>query len=156
MFAACVQTVYRKIVLTLETIPDVLILGAGPAALTLASSCLKRGLVVQGVAPDPAALWEPRYGAWVDELHPDFQPAVAHTWTRAAVYTPDAYGLERPYAWLSTPRLQEGLRTRCAGAEWIRGRATAVTHTDTGSTVRLHSGRLLRARVVVDLSLIHI
>ena len=150
MFATRVQTVYTKIVLDFAPIPDVLVLGAGPAALTLAASCSSRGLITQGVAPDPGKPWTPRYGAWRDELPDLFSDAVAHTWAAAAVHTPEKRRLDRPYVCLSTPRLQGILDKRCAGMHWVDGFAEGLSHEEEATTVLLRSGQRLRARVVVD------
>ena len=150
MFATRVQTVYTKIVLDFAPIPDVLVLGAGPAALTLAAECSSRGLITQGIAPDPGAPWSPRYGAWRDELPAVFSDAVAHSWSAAAVHTPEKRRLDRPYVCLSTPALQQILDKRCAGMHWVDGFAEGLSHEADATTVRLRSGQRLRARVVVD------
>ncbi|MEB3319071.1 MAG: lycopene cyclase family protein, partial [Cyanobacteriota bacterium] len=48
---------------------EVLVIGAGPAALCIAGSLAERGIAVQGLAPeDPAAPWPNTYGIWGPEV----------------------------------------------------------------------------------------
>ncbi len=137
-----------------QTLPDIMIVGAGPAARFLAAACVGKGLKVEGVAPEPGAEWLPRYGAWTDEL--DALPGdvlediTEHSWAGATVYTLDRVALDRAYTALSTPRLQEWLTGQCTGVRWHRGCAVHVQHEDDRSTVALQDGTSLSARLVVD------
>ncbi|MFT5683524.1 MAG: lycopene beta-cyclase [Myxococcota bacterium] len=145
---------YIKKVRITPPIPDVLILGAGPAALFLAAACQESGLEVQGIAPDFNALWAPRYGAWRDEL--GAIPAgildniSAHTWAGATVFALERHDLIRPYIALSTPRLQSWLTARCNGIRWTKGSAASIAHSPLVSTVTLRSGATLSGRIIVD------
>ena len=48
---------------------DVLVIGSGPAGLSLATALEQRGLKVEGLsANDPAKPWPNTYGIWADEL----------------------------------------------------------------------------------------
>ena len=48
---------------------DVLVMGGGPAALCIASELHGRGVLVEGIAPNPVdAPWPNTYGIWVKEL----------------------------------------------------------------------------------------
>ena len=49
---------------------DVVVAGAGPAGLSLASACAERGLKTLCIAPDVAKRWENNFGTWVDEVSP--------------------------------------------------------------------------------------
>ena len=81
---------------------DVLVLGAGPAALCIAAALCDRGVVVQGLAPeDPAAPWPNTYGIWgpeVDEL--GLQPLLGHRWHDTRSYFGDR---------LATPAMAHGI-----------------------------------------------
>ena len=132
------------------SIPDVLVVGAGPAATSIAAACADRGLSVSGVAPHIEAAWKPIYGAWIDELIELPESIIAHTWAAASVHTPTHRRLERPYTRLSTPALQSWLLSRCGAIPWHRGSAAHLTHADTHSTLTLRSGQSLRGRVVID------
>lgn len=135
---------------------DVLVLGAGPAALHLAAETAERGARVGVLAPDPSARWVQNYGAWADELDAHGVPrrAVEATWRSALVQTRGvpSRDLDRRYARLHTARFQDGAlaRLRSAGVGLWAGRASAVTHEPDGSTVHLADGSSMRAAVVVD------
>lgn len=135
---------------------DVLVLGAGPAAVHLAAEAAEKGVQVQIVAPDPRARWEQNYGAWADELDAHGVPrrAVEATWRSAMVHTPGVpvRDLDRRYARLHTARFQDGAVARLsrAGVALHAGRAESVTHEAGASTAHLADGSRLRASVIVD------
>ncbi|MDG1479192.1 MAG: lycopene cyclase family protein [Myxococcota bacterium] len=137
-----------------QSLPDILIVGAGPAARFLAAACIGKGLKVEGVAVEPDCSWLPRYGAWTDELtalpSAVVEDITAHSWAGATVYTLEKLSLDRAYVALSTPRLQGWLTAQCMGMRWHRGCAVHVQHEDDHSTVMLQDGTALSARVVVD------
>lgn len=135
---------------------DVLVLGAGPAAVHVAAEAAEKGVQAALVAPDPRGRWVANYGAWADELDAYGVPrrAIEATWASALVHTrgvPER-DLGRRYARLHTARFQDGAlaRAEAAGVRLLTGRATAVSHDAEGSTVRLAGGDTLRASVVVD------
>ncbi|MEC7949069.1 MAG: lycopene cyclase family protein [Myxococcota bacterium] len=135
---------------------DILVLGAGPAALHLAGRAAEKGVQIGLVAPNPRARWVQNFGAWSDELDTYGVPrrAVEATWRSALVHTrgvPER-DLDRRYARLHTARFQAGALERLdAAGAWLRsGRATAVTHDADGSVAHLADGSAVRASVVVD------
>ncbi|MBM5820261.1 MAG: lycopene cyclase family protein [Cyanobacteria bacterium K_DeepCast_150m_m2_101] len=140
---------------------DVLVLGAGPAALCIAAALCERGVAVQGLAPeDPAAPWPNTYGIWgpeVDEL--GLQHLLGHRWHDTRSYFGDlvdtpavAHGID--YGLFDTTALQQHWRIPCqdAGASWYRGRAAAIEHNVDGSVVITEAGERLRTRLVIDAS----
>lgn len=133
---------------------DVLILGAGPAALALSAHAARAGLSVRVIAPDPDAAWVQCFGAWEDEIAPLGPLPVAQRWAAPTVFTPvqGERVLGRRYARLDTPALQARLRDEAgsAGVRFERGRAAAIAHELLGSEVRTSDGRTLRGRIVVD------
>jgi len=132
---------------------DVIIAGAGPAALLLAHACRGRGLDVAVVAPDLDTPWTARYAVWQDEwtalgLGQDF----AGAWPRALVRL-DAHRshlLQRPYATLDNPALQRRLLARLPEARRVIGHVSAVRHHHDRSTVQTVEGAELHGRLVVD------
>ncbi|GGM62705.1 putative carotenoid cyclase [Longimycelium tulufanense] len=126
---------------------DVLVVGAGPAGTALAGACARRGLRTALLAPAPDRPWRATYAAWRHELPPLPAEAIAARASRA-------------YAIAAGPHLlpeyvvfdNDALRVHLARSEVAvhRGRAVAVTHSPTDSTVHLADGRHLVAAVVVD------
>ena len=140
---------------------DVVVLGAGPAALCIAAALCERGVAVQGLAPeDPAAPWPNTYGIWgpeVDEL--GLQQLLGHRWHDTRSYFGDrlstpavAHGID--YGLFDKTALQQHWWQPClsAGMPWTRGRAVAIEHDAEGSVVITEAGERLRARLVIDAS----
>ena len=55
-----------------------IVIGSGPAALSVAVSLVERDVAVSVVAPDPFAVWVPNYGGWADQFPPDFAQNFFH------------------------------------------------------------------------------
>ena len=140
---------------------DVVVLGAGPAALCIAAPLCERGVAVQGLAPeDPAAPWPNTYGIWgpeVDEL--GLQQLLGHRWHDTRSYFGDrlatpavAHGID--YGLFDKTALQQHWWQPylSAGMSWTRGRAVAIEHDAEGSVVITEAGERLRARLVIDAS----
>ncbi|MEL6342613.1 MAG: lycopene cyclase family protein [Myxococcota bacterium] len=132
---------------------DILIIGSGPAALTLAAACGEHGLSVCVVAPDPDARWKQNFGTWEDELHgSEFETCVDRTWSNPLAYTPKRQDLRRSYARINTPKLQDMVHAKvdAVGVRLRRGTVRSVDHMSTHSVVALTKGDNLCARIVVD------
>jgi len=140
---------------------DVLVLGAGPAALCIAAALCERGVAVQGLAPDdPAAPWANTYGIWgpeVDEL--GLQQLLGHRWHDTRSYFGDqlatgamVHGID--YGLFDKTALQQHWWRPCqnGGVRWHQGRAVAIEHESAGSVVITEAGEHLRARLVIDAS----
>ena len=140
---------------------DVLVLGAGPAALCIAAALCDRGVTVQGLAPeDPAAPWPNTYGIWgpeVDEL--GLQQLLGHRWHDTRSYFGDrlttpavAHGID--YGLFDKTALQQHWWQSCQSADmrWTRGRAVVIEHDAEVSVVVTEAGERLPARLVIDAS----
>jgi lycopene beta-cyclase len=136
---------------------DILVVGAGPAALAIAAALCDQGLRVAGLAPDaPEAPWRQTYGIWRDEAAAlGLAHTLAHAWEDSSVYTSlGQLPLGRTYALFENRRLQAHLLGRCqrAGMRWQRGAAAAASHDSHGSTVTSATGDEHAARLVIDAS----
>ena len=155
---------------------DVLVVGAGPAALAIAAALLEQGLTVEALAAaDPEAPWANTYGIWGPEVDAQgLEALLGHRWsdTRsdfgaalnpAAVENgavapgsgdPGAVAHAVDYGLFDKTRLQQHWLDQCraGGLRWHRGLAAAIRHGALQSTVTTHEGLELSARLVVDAS----
>lgn len=140
---------------------DVLVVGAGPAALCLAADLGDRGLAVQAVAPaDPLTPWVNTFGIWCDEVEAlGLASLLSHRWENTVSHfgagdenPPVHHG--RAYGLFDKAALQRHWLERCqrSGVVWHRGSAAAVNHAPAGSSVTTQEGAVLTARLVVDAS----
>ena len=67
---------------------DVLVIGGGPAALCIASELHRRGVMVEGIAPNPVeAPWPNTYGIWAKELEPlGLEDLLEHRWSNTVSF----------------------------------------------------------------------
>lgn len=91
---------------------DVLVRGAGPAGLALASALVERGADVLVVTEAPDAPWVPTYAGWAHEL-----PSAWPAWAEASWSAPEVrleedrvHRLDRTYVRLDRAKLQARLR----------------------------------------------
>lgn len=138
-------------------IADVLVIGAGPAALAIASELISRGLEVHGLSThDPAEPWQNTYGIWgreVDRL--GLGRLLCHRWSDSLSYFNDhplRHGLD--YGLFDRTKLQSHWLAICAagGMVWHQGQAIALDHGVQVSTLATACGQQLQARLVVDAS----
>ncbi|MFM8604222.1 MAG: lycopene beta cyclase [Cyanobium sp.] len=142
---------------------DALVIGAGPAALAIATALCDQGLAVAALAPaDPAAPWANTYGIWADEVEAlGLEHLLAHRWSDTVSYFgPGGPGGSEPlrhgrdYGLFDKGALQRHWLERLerAGLRWHRGQATAIEHDADRSLVRTAAGERLAAALVVDAS----
>ena len=140
---------------------EVLVLGAGPAALCISAALAERGVAVAGLAPDdPAEPWANTYGIWGPEVDAlGLGHLLGHRWrdTRsdfsdASTAAPVQHGID--YGLFDKTALQQHWWQPCqqAGIQWHRGRAAAIEHNPQGSVVITEAGVRLAARLVIDAS----
>ena len=141
---------------------DVLVLGGGPAALCIASELHQRGVVVEGIAPDPVDVpWPNTYGIWVDELRDlNLQHLTEHRWTDTVSYfaagdatdddQPIVHGID--YGLFDRAALQSHWLQRAPGVIWHRDSAEQVDAGTGHMLVTCASGQVREARLVIDAS----
>lgn len=134
---------------------DALVIGAGPAGLSLAALLATEGLKVQGLAPaDPAAPWPNTYGIWVDELESlGLTALLAHRWKNCVVHVNDrTLPLKREYGLLDKVKLQDYWlgQNHQHQVTWHQGLAADLSHFATYSQVTTQAGQTIQARLVID------
>lgn len=136
---------------------DVLVIGAGPAGLSLAAALGQEGLAVQGLSATEASTpWPNTYGIWVDELDPlGLTHFLKHRWKDCVVHVNHhTLSLNREYGLLDNHQLQRYWldQIRQHQIHWHQGKASHIHHDSTGSTVITDSGQQVQARLVIDAS----
>nr|ATD53291.1 lycopene beta-cyclase [Campylaephora kondoi] len=144
---------------------DVIVVGGGPAGLSLASSLGARGLTTLCADLTLDKPWPNNYGTWVDELDPlGLADCTSHQWRRVAAYVRADGGksaLGRDYARVDRHAMKERFLQRCrqtGNVTIIQAAANSVdTASDSFSTVVLgkladapDETREVRGKVVVD------
>lgn len=146
-----------------EGLADVLVIGAGPAALAIASELAGVGLQVEALsAGDPQATWANTYGIWGEEVEAlGLAHLLSHRWQDTVSYFGaggDADGLPcrhgRDYGLFDKQALQRHWleRAAAAGLLWRRGQASAIHHAADHSWVHTADGQRFSARLVIDAS----
>ena len=140
-----------------KTVFDVLIIGAGPAALIMASALANHGVSLQGLAPTPPETpWTNTYGVWCDELATlGLNDLLGYRWQntvsyfgRAAATAPTHH--HRDYGLFDKHKLQQHFLDQLQTMTWHRGRAASVTHKTDHSCVTTEAGEELKAKLVID------
>lgn len=126
-------------------VPDVAVVGLGPAGRALSHRCQTWGLSVVAIDPSPDQPWSATYGAWEDEL-PSWLPAdtIAARISAPAVRTHTTRHLDRTYCVFDAVLLQSILAI--SNTTIIAGRTAKVGR----STVTMTDGAVVHARRVVD------
>lgn len=136
---------------------DVIVIGAGPAALCIAAELSDRGLTPSLVSPDdPRRPWANTYGIWgpeVDDL--GLSHLLSHRWRDTVSWfgsSPTQHRVD--YGLLDRQALQAHWWDRCLrnGDPWQQGHVLGVRHDAEGSWVMTSDGDVLRGRIVIDAS----
>ena len=133
-----------------HVVVDVAIVGGGPAGLALA-----RALALQGVELVVVAArseWYATYGVWRDDvadcdLGGEVDALVRGAWPTVRVVGKRQHLLQRPYVVFDNARLRSSL---LAGVQVQHDTAVQAEHTTNTTSLRLHSGATITARLVID------
>ncbi|KAL3682046.1 hypothetical protein R1sor_000068 [Riccia sorocarpa] len=131
---------------------DLVVIGCGPAGVSLAAEAAKQGLSVGLVGPDLP--FTNNYGVWEDEFAAlGLENCIEQTWRDSAMYfesdTPLLIG--RAYGRVDRHLLHEELLKRCAdgGVQYLDTEVERISDADeNGSTVMCANGAMIRCRLV--------
>lgn len=145
---------------------DVIVIGGGPAGLSLSSGLGSRGVRVLCADVSLDKPWPNNYGTWVDELQPlGLSDCTSHVWPRAAAYVrSDAAKshLDRAYARVDRHAMKDRFLDRCRESGNVTVVKAAASDVDVASSleetfVTLNvlgeagpEARLISGKVVVD------
>ena len=141
---------------------DILILGSGPAALSLASELAKQNLNIKGISTkSPYEKWENTYGIWASELEElGLAFLLSHRWSKTVSYFGD--GIKDKgndptkhfydYGLINQEAFQNELLKACKGIQWLNETAKSIKSENKISEVICLSGLKLKARLVIDAS----
>ncbi len=141
---------------------DVLVLGAGPAALCIVAELVEQGLAVQALASQaPDKPWPNTYGIWAEELEElGMASLLGHRWSKTVSYFGNGLGpagsvpIEHnfDYGLFDQAELQKSLLLRCGDIGWFVETAQKIQFQGENTEVICSSGKIYTARVVIDAS----
>ena len=145
---------------------DVAIIGGGPAGAALAHSLVKRNVDV--VVISPTTPWQATYGSWRDdvvgaELGAPLESVLRGSWNTVRVVGNREHLLQRPYVVFDNSRLRAALLREVPVIDGmvndpgkdivhkiVHNIAHDVSHSGDTSTIRMASGSLVDAALVID------
>ncbi len=137
-------------------------MGAGPAALCIASELIQQGLNVSALAShSPKEPWPNTYGIWAEELESlGIASLLGHRWKDTVSYfghgkneegaNPTSHDFD--YGLFDQAAFQNALLDRCEGLNWAIETAEKILFVEKLSEVVCSSGNKYRARIVIDAS----
>ena len=133
-----------------HVVVDVAIVGGGPAGLALARALALQGVELVVVAASTE--WHATYGVWRDDvadcdLGGELDALVRGAWPTVRVVGKRQHLLQRPYVVFDNARLRSSL---LAGVQVQHDTAVQAEHTTDTTSLRLHSGATITARLVID------
>ncbi len=151
--------------MTTDTPMDVLVLGSGPAALSIAAALGEEGLQI-GILSinEPTEPWPYTYGIWGEELDElGFQGLLKHRWSNTVSYLGEGSKEKhssknketkhgRDYGLFDKDRLQKHWLSQCVNSsvKSFRGKAKDLSINQINSTVITTEGNKLVAKLVID------
>ena len=139
---------------------QIVVIGSGPAALSVAVSLAETGVSVSVVAPDPFAAWVPNYGGWADQFPEDFaKNFFQQTYAAPCVRLPKSGGasekvLRGRYARIHKTKLQESYLSALkeCRVSFYDTKVLTIEADGAQDTLQLESGQVLTADLVIDAS----
>ena len=137
-------------------------MGAGPAALCIASELIKQDLKVQAIASNPPHQpWPNTYGIWAEELEElGMANLLGHRWSNTVSFFGD--GIDDngnhetnhyfDYGLFDQEAFRKSLLEKCKGLTWINETVESLQFVEGKTQVRCSSGKCFLTRVVIDAS----
>ncbi|KAH9298218.1 hypothetical protein KI387_029900, partial [Taxus chinensis] len=131
---------------------DLLVMGCGPAGMSLAAESAKQGLNVGLIGPDMP--FTNNYGVWEDEFEAlGLQKCIEHIWRDTVVYlkSDEPLLIGRAYGRVSRHFLREELLKRCAeaGVQYLNSKVDKITETsESCSLISCENGMMIPCRIV--------
>ncbi len=144
----------------LKNCADVLVLGAGPAALSITSELVQQGLEVKAIASEsPQKPWPNTYGIWAEELVSlGMESLLAYRWENTVSYfghgrdvvgnIPTEHNFD--YGLFDQNALQTALLDKCKGVIWEVETVENIIFSEEKTKVFCCSGNVYEARIVID------
>ncbi|XP_077218896.1 lycopene cyclase [Tasmannia lanceolata] len=134
---------------------DLVVVGGGPAGLSVAQRVSEAGLSVCSIDPSPKLIWPNNYGVWVDEFEAmDLLDCIDTTWSGAVVYVDDLSKkyLDRPYGRVNRKQLKSKMMQKCVsnGVRFHQAKVIKVVHEESKSLLICNDGITVQATVVLD------
>ncbi|CAI5519438.1 unnamed protein product [Closterium sp. Naga37s-1] len=135
-----------------SSVLDVLVVGCGPAGLSIAAECAKRGLTVGLVGRD--APFVNNYGVWLDDFKAiGLDHCIDQVWTDTILYTDSDVPITtgRAYGRVERSRLHNELVLRCqqAGVRYVEKEVESMDDDARSSSVACTDGSRINSRLVV-------
>tara|TARA_B100000683_G_scaffold89686_1_gene88619 strand:- start:12465 stop:13766 length:1302 start_codon:yes stop_codon:yes gene_type:complete len=139
---------------------QIVVIGSGPAALSVAVSLVETGVSVSIVAPDPFAAWVPNYGGWADQFPDDFaKNYFQQTYAAPCVRLSGSGGaservLRGRYARIHKTKLQESYLSTLKehAVSFFDTKVSTIESEGKKDHLQLESGQVLTADLVIDAS----
>ncbi len=141
---------------------DVLVMGAGPAALSITAELVQQGLKVQAIASkSPLEPWPNTYGIWAAELESlNMQELLKYRWKDTVSFFGDGLCEKGniytnhylDYGLFNSINFQEALLEKCNGLSWQVETVKKIDFGEKETTVICTSGNKYFARLVIDAS----
>ncbi len=135
-------------------------MGAGPAALCIASELVQQGLKVSALATNsPRTPWSNTYGIWAEELESlGLESLLEYRWKNTVSYFGNGLNLDGvlpvqhnfDYGLFDPVLLQQSLLEKCNGLEWQIETVEKISFTEKNTEVTCISGNRYLARIVID------
>ena len=137
-------------------------MGAGPAALCIASELVQQGLQVKALsASSPLTPWPNTYGIWAEELESiGMESLLGYRWRNTVSYFDNGLLKKESipvrhdfdYGLFDQALFQKALLDKCNGLDWQIETVERIVSGNTNTKVCCVSGNKYLARVVIDAS----